>query len=204
MATGDETRDAAVDAHLTAVTVGEPTRIDGPIHLADPDPEWPRLAAREAARIRSLLGEQVRRLEHVGSTSVPGLAAKPIIDMVLAVTDSSDEASYAPVLEAAGYVLRIREPDWFEHRVFKGPYSDVNLHVFTEGASEIDRMVRFRDHLRSTAVDRELYAAVKIELAQRTWRYVQEYADAKSAVITEIIERAEARNPIDGDSRRRR
>lgn len=193
MVAGDTTPDAAIDAHLIAVTVGTPTRIDGPIHLAEPDPAWPLLAAREAARIRSLLGTRVRRLEHVGSTSVPGLTAKPIIDLVLAVPDSADEDSYAPPLEAAGYVLRIREPDWFEHRVFKGPDTDINLHVFTEGASEIDRMVRFRDHLRSTPADLELYAAVKVELAQRTWRYVQEYADAKRAVIAEIMERAEAR-----------
>lgn len=199
MAAADETRDASVDAHLGAVTIGGPTRIDGPIHLAEPDPEWPRVAAREAARIRALLGDQVHRLEHVGSTSVPGLAAKPIIDMALAVPDSADEAAYVPALEAAGYVLRIREPDWFEHRVLKGPDADVNLHVFTEGATEIDRMVRFREHLRSTPADRELYAAAKAALAQRPWRYVQEYADAKSAVIAEIMERAEAGRTSHGD-----
>ena len=87
-------------------------------------------------------------LEHTGSTSVPGLAAKPIIDITLAVPDSSDEDAYAPALEAAGYVLRIREPDWHEHRVFKGPDTNVNLHVFSDGCPEIDRMLRFRDWLR--------------------------------------------------------
>ena len=80
-------------------------------------------------------------LEHTGSTSVPGLAAKPIIDMTLAVPDSADEDAYLPELEAAGYVLRIREPDWFEHRVFKGPDTNVNLHVFSDDCPEIDRML---------------------------------------------------------------
>ena len=88
-------------------------------------------------------------LEHAGSTSVPGLAAKPRIDIMLAVPDSADEPSYVPALEAAGYVLRIREPDWYEHRVFKGPDTDVNLHVFSAGCPEIARMLLFRDWLRT-------------------------------------------------------
>jgi GrpB-like predicted nucleotidyltransferase (UPF0157 family) len=197
---GGSTPDPAADARIAAVTVGEPTRIDGPIHLAESDPEWPHLAVREAERIRSILGAQVRRLEHVGSTSVDGLAAKPIIDLVLAVPDSADEGSYLPALETAGYTLCIREPDWFEHRVFKGPDTDINLHVFSEGASEIDRMVAFRDHLRADPSDLERYAAVKLELATQTWRYVQDYADAKSAVVAEIMTKAvAARTPGGGD-----
>ena len=188
----DEHTPDEIHTRVHAATVGEPARIDGPIHLADPDPAWPSLFEREAARIRAALGGRVRLLEHVGSTSVPGLAAKPIIDMVLAVPDSADEASYVPDLEAAGYVLRIREPEWFEHRVFKGPDTDVNLHVFTEGASEIGRMLTFRDRLRASDADRDRYAAVKRDLAARRWTWVQEYADAKSAVVAEILERAEA------------
>jgi GrpB-like predicted nucleotidyltransferase (UPF0157 family) len=97
-----------------------------------------------------------------------------------------------PSMEAAGYVLRIREPDWFGHRLFKGPDTDINLHVFSVGSAEIDRMLRFRDWLRATDADRDYYAQVKRELAQRTWRHVQHYADAKSAVIHEIMERATA------------
>jgi GrpB-like predicted nucleotidyltransferase (UPF0157 family) len=129
-------------------------------------------------------------LEHVGSTSVPGLAAKPRIDVVLAVTDSADEATYVPRLEAAGYVLRIREPAWYEHRVLRGPDTDVNVHVFSEGCPEIDRMLLFRDHLRSHDADRALYERTKHELAVRRWRYVQHYADAKGAVVEEILDRA--------------
>jgi GrpB-like predicted nucleotidyltransferase (UPF0157 family) len=115
--------------------------------LAEYDPDWPRMFGREAARLRSALGAAALRIEHVGSTSVPGLAAKPIVDMLLGVPDSADEQSYVPRLQAAGYVLRIREPEWFEHRLFKGPDTPINLHVFSSGAAEVERMVRFRDLL---------------------------------------------------------
>src|SRR6188508_1334122 len=125
------------EQELRKVTIGEPWRVDGPIALAEYDPGWPALFDREAKRIRGALGDRALLLEHAGSTSVPGLAAKPIIDIVLAVSDSSDEDTYLPDLEAAGYVLRIREPEWYEHRVFKGPDTNINLHVFSEGCEEI-------------------------------------------------------------------
>jgi GrpB-like predicted nucleotidyltransferase (UPF0157 family) len=134
----------------------------------------------------------VVRLEHAGSTSVPDLPAKPIIDIVLEVADSSDEPAYLPDLKAAGYVLVIREPQWFQHRVFKGPDTNINLHVFTAGSGEVDRMVRFRDWLRANAADRKRYARAKRELAARDWKYVQQYADAKTDVIQQIMGRAQA------------
>jgi GrpB-like predicted nucleotidyltransferase (UPF0157 family) len=177
---------------IRAAVVGELKPLEGPILLADYDPAWPALFEREAARIRGALGEAARLVEHAGSTSVPGLAAKPIIDIVLAVPDSANEASYVPALEAAGYVLRIREPEWFEHRVFKGPDTNVNLHVFTVGAGEIERMLLFRDWLRTNPADRGLYLQTKRELVNRDWQYVQNYADAKTAVVDAIIERARA------------
>jgi GrpB-like predicted nucleotidyltransferase (UPF0157 family) len=102
---------------LQAITIEKVIPHNGPITLAEYNPQWPALFAHEAARIRAVLGDAAVRVEHVGSTSVPGLAAKPIIDILLAVPDSADEQAYAPALEAAGYVLRIREPDWFEHRL---------------------------------------------------------------------------------------
>lgn len=178
------------DADLQAITVGERKPHDAPIHLAEYDPRWPALFEREAARIRAALGDTAVRLEHTGSTSVPGLAAKPIIDITLIVPDSSDEASYVPQLEAVGYTLRIREPDWHQHRVLKGPDTDVNLHVFSVGSVELERMVGFRDWLRSHPEDRELYERTKRELAARTWRHIQHYADAKTAVVEEIMARA--------------
>jgi GrpB-like predicted nucleotidyltransferase (UPF0157 family) len=178
------------EAELRAITVGELKPLDAPVVLVEYDPAWPALFAREAERIRAALGDRALLVEHAGSTSVPGLAAKPIIDIVLAVRDSSDEASHAPALEAAGYVLRIREPDWYEHRVFKGPVTNVNLHVFTIGSSEITRMLAFRDRLRTRPEERALYENAKRALAARTWRYVQHYADAKTEIVEGIIARA--------------
>ena len=181
------------DEALAAITIGAPVRIDGPIVLALPDPAWPRTYATEAAAVRAILGERVVLLEHCGSTSVPGLPAKPIIDIVLEVVDSADEPAYVPDMEAAGYVLRIREPDWYEHRLFKGPRVNVNLHVFSAGCPKTRRMLAFRDHLHADDADRERYRRTKEELAARDWRYVQHYADAKSAVVAEIMVRAMAR-----------
>jgi GrpB-like predicted nucleotidyltransferase (UPF0157 family) len=179
------------EEEILAVRIGPPAPNDGVVVIADYDPAWPALFEREAARIRASLGDKVQLLEHAGSTSVPGLAAKPRIDIILAVPDSADEPSYVPALEAAGYVLRIREPDWYEHRVFKGPDTDVNLHVFTTGCPEIARMLLFRDWLRSNPADRELYERVKRELAQKQWKYTQNYADAKTEVVEEIVARAQ-------------
>jgi GrpB-like predicted nucleotidyltransferase (UPF0157 family) len=183
------------EEELQAFTVGDLQPLAGPVVLADYDPKWPVLFEREADRIRGILGELALRIEHVGSTSVPKLAAKPIIDIVLVVADSADEPAYVAPLEAAGYVLRIREPDWHEHRVLKGPDTNVNLHVFSEGSPEIDRMLAFRDRLRANDSDRMRYERFKRDLAEHEWKYVQDYADAKTAVVEEIIARAWDRDP---------
>ncbi len=175
---------------MKEVTIGEPQRLEGTVVLAEYDPEWPAMYARGEEKIRAALGDRALQVEHTGSTSVPGLAAKPIIDITLVVADSADEAAYVADLEAAGYTLRIREPDWFEHRLLKGTDPSVNLHVFSAGCEEIDRMLAFRDRLRSSDADRELYERTKRELAAREWKYTQHYADAKSKVVQQIMARA--------------
>ena len=121
---------------------------------------------------------------------MPGLAAKPVIDIVLVVADSADESAYVPDLEAAGYLLRHREPSWYEHRFLSGPA--VQIHVFSVGSAEVEKMILFRDRLRSCSADRELYESTKRELAAAQWAYVQDYADAKSSVVEDIIARARA------------
>jgi GrpB-like predicted nucleotidyltransferase (UPF0157 family) len=190
MAPNPDTPPPLTDEEIRAAAVGDLPEHNARIELSEYDPKWPRLYEREAERIGHALGPKLLRIEHVGSTSVPGLAAKPLIDIVLVVADTTDEGAYVPRLEAAGYVLRIREPDWFEHRLFKGPDTNVNVHTFSEGCEEVDRMIGFRDWLRTHDDDRDLYLAAKRELAQREWKYVQNYADAKSAVVRDILVRA--------------
>jgi GrpB-like predicted nucleotidyltransferase (UPF0157 family) len=178
------------DDDLRAVTIGEPEEINAPIALSEYDPAWPERFRVEAARIGEALGDAALAIEHTGSTSVPGLAAKPVLDIVLVVANSADEGMYVPALEAVGYLLRIREPDWHEHRLLKRVQPAVNLHVFSLGSPEVARMLSFRDHLRANAEDRKRYEEVKRTLARRTWKYLQRYADAKTDVIEEILIRA--------------
>jgi GrpB-like predicted nucleotidyltransferase (UPF0157 family) len=178
------------EEELRAAWVTEPPKLTGKIQVVDYDPAWPGLFRREADRIREVLGERVVQLEHIGSTSVPGLAAKPIVDILLIVPDSSAEPAYLPDLEAAGYTLVIREPEWYQHRCFKGPDTNINLHVYSPGCPEIERYLLFRERLRGHPEDRAHYQQAKRELAERDWTYVQEYADAKTEVVEGIIARA--------------
>jgi GrpB-like predicted nucleotidyltransferase (UPF0157 family) len=179
------------DEELRAVTVGELEPLAARLGLSDYDKEWPRVFDAHASALRAALGARAQQIEHVGSTAVPALAAKPIVDVLLVVEDSADESAYAGDLERAGYVLRIREPEWHEHRVFKPRDGKANIHVFSREASEISRMLRFRDWLRAHDEDRFLYERTKRELVQRDWKYTQHYANAKSAVVEQILERSE-------------
>jgi GrpB-like predicted nucleotidyltransferase (UPF0157 family) len=175
-----------LNAHLDEVLVGgrEPARLV----LAEYDSEWPRRFAREREQILEALGDDVAVvLEHVGSTAVPGLAAKPIVDIVVAVADPDEDNAFGPALEAAGYELRVREPG---HRMFRTPERDVQIHVWAASDSEVERLVCFRDRLRASREDREAYQRLKRELAERDWEDINHYADAKSALIDEIVARA--------------
>ena len=160
--------------------------------IADYDPIWPHWYESAAFRIREALGDKALQLDHVGSTSVRGLPAKPLIDINLVVADTTDEDAYVPPLEAIGYTLRIREPDWFEHRLLRGYDPPVNLHVFNPGCEEVEQMLVFRDWLRTHDDDRDLYERTKRELAGQQWEYVQNYADAKTQVVRDILARARA------------
>jgi GrpB-like predicted nucleotidyltransferase (UPF0157 family) len=178
------------EAFLRAGTIGDLEQLSSKIELADYDRRWPEMFRAEEERIRAALDERALRVEHCGSTSVPGLAAKPIIDIVLEVSDSSREDDYLPMLEAAGYLLRQREPDWNEHRMFRRPGVKVNLHVYSAACPEVARMLAFRNWLRVNDADRELYERAKRELVERKWKYVQDYADAKTDVVKQITDRA--------------
>ncbi|RNL84017.1 GrpB family protein [Halostreptopolyspora alba] len=163
---------------------------DGRIQLVEYDPKWPYLFQREADRVREALGTRALRLEHVGSTAVPGMVANPCVDMVLVVPDSADESDYLPALEKVGYTLVAREPERHERRLLSGPDVNVNVHVFSDGCDEVERMLRFRDRLRADSDDHAHYVRTKRELAALGWSRVRDYADAKSEVVAEILTRA--------------
>jgi GrpB-like predicted nucleotidyltransferase (UPF0157 family) len=185
------TKKPETDEEMAALRVsGTVTPYNATIDLAPYDPAWPAQYAAEAGKIRAALGDGALVLEHVGSTSIPGISAKPIIDILLAVADSADEDSYAPALTAQGYRLHLREPDWEQHRVMKGEQPAVNLHVFTVGSREIPRMLGFRDRCRTHPQERRLYEETKQRLAAQVWRHVQHYANAKAEVVEAIIARA--------------
>jgi GrpB-like predicted nucleotidyltransferase (UPF0157 family) len=180
--------------------VVEPLRVA--IELAEYDPSWPVRAQETIERISAALGQRALRIEHVGSTAVPGLAAKPVIDLDLTVADPSDERHWLPQLQEAGFVLTVREPWWHEHRMLRGGQraddghaegqagQAVNLHVFGPDSPELVKHVVFRNWLRADATDRELYAATKREAANGPSQRVMEYNARKEFVIHEIYERA--------------
>ena len=160
------------------------------IVLYDYDTSWPAHFSQIRTQILGALRDAALAVEHVGSTSIPGLCAKPVIDVLLVVSDSSDEAAYAHRLEECGFKLHHREPEWHEHRLFKFSSPAANIHVFSSGCSEIERMVCFRDFLRSDTHARQTYESKKRELAQREWTRVQEYADAKGEVVEGLLNEA--------------
>lgn len=183
-------REMTRDEYVDSVTIGERDPLEGDVFLADYSPDWPLWFASEKEKIEKALGDKALQIHHVGSTSVPNLVAKPLLDLLLLVPDAAKEEDYVVPLEALGYTLRIREPDWYGHRLLKGPENKINLHVFTEGCEEAKRMLLFRDWLREHPEDRELYAKTKQELAKKSWTHIQHYADAKSEVVAEIMARA--------------
>jgi GrpB-like predicted nucleotidyltransferase (UPF0157 family) len=160
------------------------------IHLVEYNPVWPGQFAALATRIRQALKTPVA-VEHVGSTAVPGLAAKPVIDILLIVHDPADESEYVPALQREGFELRLREPGWYEHRLLKSAKPDANLHVFPPDCPEARRLLLFRDRLRTRPHERQEYENRKRALADREWEYVQDYADAKSDLVEEILIRAD-------------
>lgn len=168
----------------------QPPNPGADVVLVEHDETWAAQFAQQESRIRDALGPVAIEVHHAGSTSVPGLAAKPVIDVVLVVADPAHEATYVPALEQAGYVLHLREPEWYEHRLLNADSPRVNLHVFGPACPEVVQMLAFRDHLRRDQADRELYERTKRRLAARAWARVQDYADAKSDVVAEIMARA--------------
>jgi GrpB-like predicted nucleotidyltransferase (UPF0157 family) len=162
------------------------------VSLAEHDPRWAERFREHRDRILAALAGRDVEVHHIGSTAVPGLAAKPVVDLVVVVDDITAEEDHVEPLLAAGYVLRVREPG---HRLVRTPERDVHVHVYGRGDRAVEDYLLLRDHLRRDEGDRNRYEAVKRDLVTRRWEDTNDYADAKTAVITAIKERARALRP---------
>jgi GrpB-like predicted nucleotidyltransferase (UPF0157 family) len=178
-----------LNTYLDQVLIGGRERRN--VVIVDPDPAWPERFARERLRIGEAIGEVACPVAHIGSTAVPGLAAKPIVDILVVledVEDVEDESAYLPQLERAGYTLRVREPG---HRMFRTPQRDVHVHIWGQDDPEVGRHLAFRDRLRASAEDREAYERLKRKLAQQNWDDTNHYAQAKGPLVEEILTRSD-------------
>jgi GrpB-like predicted nucleotidyltransferase (UPF0157 family) len=170
------------DAGLDEALIGG--REKSEISIADYDSRWAARFELEHTRIRDALGDLALRIEHIGSTAVPGLAAKPIIDVLVTVENPEDDAVIGAAMQSAGYALRVREPG---HRMFRTPARDVHVHLWASTSPEVPRYLAFRDQLRRSFDDRLAYERLKRELATRDWTDMNEYASAKSDLIEAIL-----------------
>ena len=170
--------------------IGGPEKRD--ITIVDYNPTWVVEFQKHAKIIADALGNTALQIEHIGSTAVPGLAAKPIIDILVVVPDSSDESTYLPQLEKVGYELRVREPGFHEHRMMRTREKGVHIHIYSPGSKEVERYLLFRNELRKDPEARKDYEAAKRELAERDWSDMNAYAEAKTKVVESIIESARA------------
>lgn len=182
--------DKMSDEEIEKIHVTSNVEHNDTIYLSLYQEEWVVLFEREKKRIVDSLGDKALLVEHIGSTSVPGLCAKPIIDILLVVDDAGNEEEYLLPLTKQGYVLWIKEPDFENHHMFKGPDTNINLHVFSKGSKEIEKYLMFRNYLRENQEARELYGSTKQALAKQIWKYVQNYADAKTTVVQQIMQQA--------------
>ncbi|MDO9457529.1 GrpB family protein [Nocardioides sp.] len=181
------------DEDIAAARVG--VRTPERVEVVAPDPRWPSRFADVRQRIVDALGDRALSVEHVGSTSVPGLWAKPVIDVDLVVASSADEPAYLPDLEAAGFELRVREPEWQEHRLVRCLDPQANVHVFSPDAMEPRRHLAFRDWLRTHEDDRAAYAATKREVAGRGHSDSMHYNNEKAWVVYDLYEKIFAADP---------
>jgi GrpB-like predicted nucleotidyltransferase (UPF0157 family) len=181
----DEPRTPRRPDVTTLELVGGPEVLDLALH--DPDERWADVYREHRQRILEALSAVDVQIEHIGSTSVPGLAAKPVVDIVVAVEDITAEEDHLDALLAAGYELRVREPG---HRLVRTPARDVHVHLYGRDDPAVADYLLLRDHLRSDAADRALYERTKRDLLGRRWEDSNDYADAKTEVITAIKERA--------------
>lgn len=163
------------------------------ITVVEYDSTWPEKFAEQQRIIKQAVGDVALAVEHIGSTAVPGLAAKPIIDILLVVEDPDKEELYLPQLLAIGYELRVREPDYYGHRMVRTLDKDVHIHIYPPSAPDVERYRLVRDELRQNEVLRDKYGSLKQKLASRDWEDMNAYSAAKTEVIDEIIAATQTR-----------
>lgn len=163
-----------------------------PVEIVPYDPAWPVRFVGWRDTLAGALDSIAPRIEHVGSTSVPGLAAKPVIDIQVSVENLADESTYVTAIESVGVQLRSRDDEHRFFRPFAGRPRDVHIHVCPGGSQWERRHLLFRDYLRADPTARESYTMAKAELASR-WRDDRiAYADAKTEIIEQLLVQAEA------------
>jgi GrpB-like predicted nucleotidyltransferase (UPF0157 family) len=167
---------------------GDSLKNSDAVLIEDYDPAWPRTFAKLAARAAAALGEVAVAIEHIGSTAVPGLAAKPIIDLDVVITLPADLPEAIQRLDRIGYVhlgdLGIKGREAFRAPPDEPPH---HLYVLCAGANELRRHLVFRDALRETSDLRNRYGALKRSLAQEHQNDRCAYTEAKTAFITSVI-----------------
>jgi GrpB-like predicted nucleotidyltransferase (UPF0157 family) len=164
---------------------------DDPIEVVNYDPRWPGKFKRMRQRLVHALGPEAVQIEHIGSTAVPGLAAKPIIDIQVSVADVEDEDAYRAAIESCGFVLRYREAG---HRYFRPPPAkprEYQLHVCTVGSRWEREHLLFRDFLRTHAEEAAQYETVKHDVAGHHRDNRIAYMDAKQPFIAQMLTEAE-------------
>lgn len=156
--------------------------------IIDYDPAWPEMFEKEAARIKAALGDVAVRIEHVGSTAVPGLAAKPIIDIQVSVAEMFPRERFVAPLEALGYLF-LPDPTDPDHEYLKrevGGARTHQIHVCPAGSEWERRHLLFRDHLRAHQEDAARYAELKRRLAAEHPNDILGYIDGKTPFVREI------------------
>jgi GrpB-like predicted nucleotidyltransferase (UPF0157 family) len=159
------------------------------------NPAWPVEFETIRMLLHTTLAQRALRISHVGSTAVPGLPAKPIIDVDLTVADSTDENDYLPALEPAGFRLIAREPGWEEHRFLTFARPNANVHVFSPGATEPERHLLFRDWLAEHGSERRAYGSLMLALAGAGVDASGDYNGNKAAFVYDVYERIFAHDP---------
>ena len=191
-----EERRVLVSAALPVMYAGfqmlpDSDRYEDPIALVPYDPTWPSRFEEWKQRLLAALPQPPHRIDHVGSTAVPGLAAKPVVDIQISVGDPNDEASYVPAIESLGVQLRNRDEDHRFFRPFAALPRDVHVHVCQAGSEWERRHLLFRDYLRAHPAARQAYLQAKEEAAARWADDRVAYTEAKGMVIGQLTAEAE-------------